>query len=201
MSRGGRVAPSARHAATSRRQRTASVAQQVHARTYCSTIRWRQVKSASRNRETSSRSMRHRDTVEPERSSVPFVESRLQPALRTMQAGLDVVLGHPITVTLRRESHRVAPGQRQTMPPRWFVTTRRVRPAVWTPSNLRGSSRLSFLCACYPCGSGLMRRPSRVMSHPSPRFRSSVSYTDSLPRAFDTAVAPTAATRSGNAMG
>jgi hypothetical protein len=35
--------------------------------------------------------------------------------------------------------------------------------------------------------------PSRVMSQPNPRFRSSVSYTDSLPNARDTTVETTAA--------
>jgi hypothetical protein len=53
----------------------------------------------------------------------------------------------------------------------------------------------------HSCGSDLICRPSRVMSHPSPRFRSSVSYTDSLPHALEAAVEATAATISGNAMG
>ena len=43
--------------------------------------------------------------------------------------------------------------------------------------------------------------PSSVMSQPRPRFRSSISYTDSLPIALDTRVEVTAATINGSAMG
>jgi len=47
---------------------------------------------------------------------------------------------------------------------------------------VRHSASASFSC-----------RPSSVISHPRPRFRSSVSYTDSAPRAFETVVATTVA--------
>lgn len=70
---------------------------------------------------------------------------------------------------------------------------------AWTEEQ----SRRNFVAHFYrlPVESRRSCLPSSVMSQPRPRFRSSVSYTDSLPKALDTRVETTAATISGSAMG